>query len=101
MSCGHGPRRSRAERHRAWAAERELWHRDPHRSQWMPWWLHARMRWRIFFSLAVALGAGMLIGARLDSHPRWWQIVLTLLALSAASGAIAWRLTRPLIMAVR
>lgn len=67
----------------------------------MPWWLHARMRRRIFFLLVLALGVGGLVGARLDSHPRWWQVALALIAISGASGAIAWRLTRPLIMTVR
>lgn len=91
----------RRHHHGGWHAERELWRRDPHRSVWMPWWLHARMRRRIFFLLVLALGVGGFVGARLDSHPRWWHVALALLAVSAASGAIAWRLTRPLIMTVR
>lgn len=83
-------------------AEREMW-RDAHdyRHRWHPWWLMARMRRRIFFALAVALGGGMAIGWRLSQHPRWWWIVIALIVLFSISGAFAWRLTRPLIVAVR
>ncbi|MBS1122995.1 MAG: Sensor protein [Deltaproteobacteria bacterium] len=100
-------RRERFERHRnrhaRWhelRAERELWHRHHHRARWLPWWLHARMRRRIFVSLAIALGAGIAIGVKFDDHPRWWQIALGFVVLSVVSGAISWRLTRPLIMVV-
>ena len=89
-------------RRREWRAERELWrrHRHHHRTPWMPWWLHARMRRRIFLWLAIALGSGLVIGMRLDEHPKWWQVVIGFIVLSIVSGAISWRLTRPLIMVV-
>ena len=58
------------------------------------------MRWRIFAWMTLAVAAGSLLGYRLDSHPRWWQIGIGLVVLSAASGAIAWRITRPLIMVI-
>ena len=84
--------------------ERELWQRarrdaDPDQ-RWLPWWLMSRMRWRIFFFLAIALGTGIVIGVRLDQRP-WWWIAIGALVLSMLSGAIAWRITRPLIMAIR
>jgi signal transduction histidine kinase len=67
----------------------------------MPWWMMARMRRRIFLWLAVALGGGMVIGWRLTEQPRWWWIAIGLFLLSLVSGAIAFRLTRPLIMVVK
>ena len=102
----HMRRLSRRERRRRrWEhfhAERELWMRERgHDDQrWQPWWLMSRMRWRIFAFLAIALGTGVVIGARLDHRP-WWWIAIGGLVLSMLSGAIAWRITRPLIMAIR
>ena len=94
-------------RRRRWEhihAEREMWMRaresDDPEQRWLPWWLMSRMRWRIFFFLAIALGTGVIIGVRLEHRP-WWWIVIGGLVLSMFSGAIAWRITRPLIMAVR
>jgi signal transduction histidine kinase len=79
--------------------ERELWLSE---RRWMPWWLHARMRRRIFSWLALALGAGALVGREIALEgARWWQLALALVVLVVGSGAIAWRLTRPLIMVVR
>ncbi|HWO20115.1 MAG TPA: HAMP domain-containing sensor histidine kinase [Kofleriaceae bacterium] len=90
------------ERRRAeWRAEREMWHRHPHRTRWLPWWLQSRMRWRIFAWMTLAVAAGSLLASLFESHPRWWHIVIGLFVLSAASGAIAWRITRPLIMVIR
>lgn len=91
-------------RRRRWEhlhAERELWlrARDPD-ERWLPWWLMSRMRWRIFAALAVALGTGVVIGVRLEHRP-WWWIAIGAVVLSVLSGAIAWRITRPLIMAIR
>jgi signal transduction histidine kinase len=95
-------RRDWRERRRAeWRAEREMWHRHPHRTRWLPWWLQSRMRWRIFAWMTLAVAAGGLIGSLFESHPRWWHIIVGLFVLSAASGAIAWRITRPLIMVIR
>ena len=98
----------RRERHRRrWEhlrAEREMWMRarasDDPADRWLPWWLMSRMRWRIFLFLAIAVGVGVVIGARLEHRP-WWWIAIGAVLLSMFSGAIAWRLTRPLIMAIR
>ncbi len=97
----HEHRRWHAHHHREWHAEKEMWHKAPHRSRWLPWWLQSRMRWRIFAWMTLAVAAGSFLGYYLDSHPRWWQIGVGLIVLSAASGAIAWRITRPLIMVIR
>ncbi len=103
------PGSSRAERrrrrHRRWRdlhAERDLWRRARDRGQpWRPWWLMARMRRRIFLWLALSLGGGIAIGWRLTEQPRWWWIAIAAILLSMVSGAIAFRLTRPLIMVVK
>jgi signal transduction histidine kinase len=85
--------------HHRWHSERELWAGE---RRWVPWWLHARMRRRIFSWLAIALGAGVLVGREMALEgARWWQLVLALFVLALGSGAIAWRLTRPLILVVR
>jgi signal transduction histidine kinase len=96
-----------ARRRRRWEeihAEREMWrrarHRDLHDQRWLPWWLMSRFRWRIFVFLAIALGTGVVIGARLEHRP-WWWILIGVVVLSMLSGGIAWRITRPLIMAIR
>jgi signal transduction histidine kinase len=100
--------RKRHGRWQEWHEERELWrrqrHHRHHRGKWMPWWLMARMRRKIFLWLAVALAGGILIGHRLATHPEyrpWWWIVVGFIGLSMMSGAIAWRLTRPLIAVAR
>jgi signal transduction histidine kinase len=83
-----------------WRAEKEMWRKAPHRSRWLPWWLQSRMRWRIFGWMTLAVAVGGFLGYHLESHPRWWQIGVGLFVLSAASGAIAWRIARPLIMVI-
>ncbi len=102
----HRERHRHRHRHRRWQQlheERDMWRRAQgdagHR--WLPWWLMARMRRRMFGWLAASLGIGIAIGLRLDDHPPWWLIAIGLAVLFAGSGAIAWRLTRPLIMTVR
>jgi signal transduction histidine kinase len=99
-------RRLREEHRKRWAdfhAEKELWRaqmRD--RKMWGPWWLQARMRRRIFWWFGVALGAGVIVGLQLrGGGPSWWQFALVFGVLWAASGAIAWRLTRPLLLVVK
>ena len=96
----------RDEHRRRWAeiyAEKEMWRaqmRD--RKMWGPWWLQARMRRRIFWWFGIALGAGVYVGFRLrGGGPAWWQFVVVFAVLWGASGAIAWRLTRPLILVVK
>jgi signal transduction histidine kinase len=58
------------------------------------------MRRRIFAWLTLTLGAGVIVGMQLDDRPQWWQIAIGFAAHSIVSGAISWRLTRPLIMVV-
>jgi len=92
-----------AEMHRGWREvhdERELW-RHHGRGPWMPWWLQARTRRRIFSWLALAFAAGVAAGVHLWGHRHWWYFGVAFLGLSMMSGAVAWRLTRPLIMAIK
>ncbi len=101
--------RLRAERkrakHRRWRQlheERDLWRRMRDRGgPWRPWWLMARMRKRIFLWLALAFGGGIAIGWRLTETPAWWWIAIAIMALAMVSGAIAFRLTRPLILIIK
>ena len=94
--------RERRKRWREMHAEREVWRRrgHHHRAPWMPWFLMSRTRRRIFSWLAVALVTGIALGHYV-AHPRWWAVLLGLFLLSMISGAIAWRLTRPLSMVMR
>ena len=82
-------------------AEREMWLRmGKDKRAWGPWWLQARMRKRIFVWLALAFASGA-AAMYLWPEPRWWHAVVTLVVLSMMSGAIAFRLTRPLFLIVR
>ncbi|HEX7840018.1 MAG TPA: HAMP domain-containing sensor histidine kinase, partial [Kofleriaceae bacterium] len=107
----HARWEERRARHRARWKQRHRWHElHEEREMWMrmgkgkrawgPWWLQARMRRRIFswFALAFASGAAVMY---LWPEPRWWHAVVALVVLSAMSGGIAFRLTRPLIMIIR
>lgn len=96
--------RSRRKWREAMAAERARWHAHhhahhhrfhPHRRG--PWWLEARLRLRIFLGFGAALAAGAWVGAR---EATWWQLALVLMALWVVAGAMAWRLTRPLVVAI-
>ncbi len=93
-----------SERHRERLAvfreERELWHGEGRR--WLPWWMQARMRRRIFLWFGIALAIGTIAGTRFhhNGHPHWW-LIPGLIILWGASGAVAWRMTRPLILAVK
>jgi signal transduction histidine kinase len=93
----HGGRHR--ERLRAWQEERDLWVGEGRR--WFPWWLQARMRRRIFLYFGIALAIGAVAGARYGhGHTPWW-IILGLCVLWMGSGAVAWRLTRPMMLAVK
>ena len=75
--------------------------RAKHRQSWVPWWLMARMRRRMFIWFFVVFAAGIAVGVYLWDNPHWWYVVLAFLGLSLTSGAIAWRMTRPLIAAIK
>jgi signal transduction histidine kinase len=105
--------RSRERFRSEWRAERSLWRehdgehprrggrRHRHRPRG-PWWLQARMRWRIFLGFGASLAIGTWLGHRLAvDQARWWQIALVVMVLWTIAGAIAWRLTRPLLLAIR
>ncbi|MDQ3368388.1 MAG: HAMP domain-containing protein, partial [Myxococcota bacterium] len=97
----HQRRQRHRQRWQHFHDERDMWMRDREESKRrLPWWLMARMRRKIFVWLALALGIGVMIGLRMHHRP-WWWLVIGLVMLSVGSGAIAWKLTRPLIMAVR
>jgi signal transduction histidine kinase len=82
-------------------AERELWMRAGARQGWMPWWLMARMRRRMFSWFAIAFAAGVVVGVHFWGHAHWWHLLLAFAGLSIMSGAVAWRMTRPLILAIK
>lgn len=92
------------QRHRRWRElheERDMWMRmRKDKRAWGPWWLQARMRRRIFGWLTIAFASGA-IGMYYWPELRWWHGLVALFVLSGMSGAIAFRLTRPLIMVVR
>jgi len=89
-------------RHREhYMRERELWRTDPGRSPWVPWWLQAQMRRRIFTWFALAYIAGVAAGVHFWGQRHWWHFIVVAIALSMISGWVAWRLTRPLLMVVR
>jgi signal transduction histidine kinase len=91
-------------RHKRWKElheEREMWMRmRKDKRGWGPWWLQAKMRKRIFIWLAFAFMSGA-IAMNYWEAARWWHAAVALLGLSVMSGAIAFRLTRPLIMVIR
>ena len=81
--------------------ERQMWQRmGKHKRTWGPWWMQARMRRRIFTWLALAFASGA-VGMHFWSSLHWWHAIIALLVLSALSGVISFRLTRPLIMVIR
>ena len=109
-----GQHTRRGRRHRRWQemrAEREMWresrrHKMRHHGSgegrhWQPWWLMARMRRRLFAWLTVAFTIGIVVGVHVWADARWWHVLIAGFVLSAMSGAIAWRMTRPLLLAVR
>lgn len=95
----HGRRHERFE---AFRKEREMWHRvRDGRDAWKPWWLMARIRRRMFSWFTLAFAAGIAVGVYAWDAPKWWHVVIALMTLSVASGSIAWRMTRPLLMVIQ
>ncbi|HEY5923776.1 MAG TPA: HAMP domain-containing sensor histidine kinase, partial [Kofleriaceae bacterium] len=90
----------RHERWRALHEERELWRAEPGRAPWLPWWLQAQMRRRIFSWFAIAFTIGVVAGVHLWGHHHWWHYVLAAIGLFMMAGMVSWRLTRPLIAVV-
>ena len=78
-----------------------MWRAHPDRSPWMPWWLQARMRRRIFSWLSIAFILGILAGVHYWPHHHWWHFAIAAAGLSIMSGMVSWRLTRPLILVVQ
>ena len=99
-------RRFHEERRRIYTTlrgNREAW-KDfaNHKKKWWPWWLQARLQRRLFGWFGIALGIGLVVGWRFQlGGPRWWQLVIAFMVLWASSGAIAWRLARPLLVVVK
>ena len=77
------------------------WHRHGFRG-FAEWRMHWKLRRRLFLWFGVAIGFGVLAGhvAHTLSGGRWWAFAAPLFVLWMASGAIAWRLTRPLLVVV-
>jgi signal transduction histidine kinase len=101
---GRHRREHHAKRHERWReirAERELWKTEPGRSPWLPWWLQAQMRRRIFSWFAIAFAIGVFAGVKWWGYHHWWHFLFAAIALSVASGFVSWRLTRPLIAVVK
>ena len=99
-------RRFHEERRRIYTTlrgNREAW-KDfaSHKKKWWPWWLQARLQRRLFGWFGVVLGVGLVVGWRIQlGGPRWWQLVIAFVVLLGSSGAIAWRLSRPLLLVVK
>jgi signal transduction histidine kinase len=90
-------RHDRRHRHRA----------QHHHARWHPrsfteWRMHWKLRRRLmlWFGVAIALGVGAGHVAHQMSGGKWWAFVATLAVLWMASGMIAFRLTRPLMLVV-
>jgi signal transduction histidine kinase len=97
----HSARHARHERWRELHAERELWRTEPGRSPWLPWWLQAQMRRRIFSWFTVAFALGVAAGVKWWGYHLWWHFLLAAFFLFMVSGFVSWRLTRPLIAVVK
>jgi len=93
--------RKHARRWRQVQAEREMWTRTTDRGRWMPWWLMSRMRRRMFTWFAVMFVGGVAIGHHLWPFAHWYYYALSLFVISSVSGAVAFRLTRPMMFAIK
>jgi signal transduction histidine kinase len=98
-------RQRHREHHRAqWRqmkAEREMWSRTTDRQKWMPWWLMSRMRRRMFTWFAVMFVGGVTTGFYMWPFAHWYYYALSIFIVSSASGAVAFRLTRPLTFVIK
>lgn len=101
--------RTRAEwherRHKRGGRDLHHHHREP--SRWHPrsfaeWRMHWKLRRRLFLWFGVAIGIGVGAGhiAHQMSGGKWWAFGATIVVLWMASGMIAFRLTRPLLLVV-
>jgi len=102
----HRERRERhREHHRAqWhqmKAEREMWARTTDRKKWMPWWLMSRMRRRMFSWFAWMFVGGVTTGYYLWPFAHWYYFAISGFLVSSMSGAVAFRLTRPLTFVIK
>src|SRR5688500_2533651 len=98
----------RAERREAWRRRhrqrRERWHaHHGHHAKWGTLrLLHSRIQRRIFAWFVVVIIVS-LAAARWIQHmgaARWWTAIPVVLVIGMASGAIAWRLTWPLLAVI-
>jgi signal transduction histidine kinase len=104
MRHGHGHGHGRRDRHERWRelhAERELWKTEPGRSPWLPWWLQAQMRRRIFSWFAIAFTLGVIAGVKWWGFHVWWHFLVAGFGLFMLAGMVSWRLTRPLLAVVK
>lgn len=101
MRSKHERMRLKHERWEALHAEREMWRAEPGKSPWLPWWLQAQMRRRIFTWFVIVFTLGVLAGVHTWSHRHWWHFIFPAIGLMILSGMVSWRLTRPLIAVVR
>jgi signal transduction histidine kinase len=73
--------------------------------RWRFWRMHSRLRHRLFwwFGAAIAVSAGVAAGTHhlLGGHAGPAPLIAGAVVLWAASGVIAWRLTRPLGQLIR
>jgi len=88
----------------------ERWRRHGHRGPppWVrrnlvAWWLHHRMRNRMFVWFGATIVLAMFVGSWLhdNGHGGMWPMIAGLFILWMATGAIAFRITRPLVDVVR
>lgn len=101
----HEHRRRHRERHQhhfaQLKAEREMWTRTTDRGRWTPWWLASRMRRRMFTWFAIMFVGGVTTGYYLWPFKHWWYFPATAFIISSISGAVAFRLTRPLTFVIK
>jgi two-component system, OmpR family, sensor kinase len=77
-------------------------YRHHRRRPWV-WWIQARLRQKIFLWLGIAIAMGLFAGGYVGhwhGASKGWTIFAILAVSWMGSGAIAWRLTRPLSLVV-